>query len=196
MGCTSSISYKKVSCKHYNSFLASQKSTSAVTANKIELLPRERVIVQRSWPALQKDLQGNGLQVFLKIFELCPEVKSLFSVENVRHSQLAKNAMIKAHGARFIKAIGVTINDNEEFEHDENKLCKYLFVLGHQHKRFARFKSEYFEIFYDALMWQWGRCLGENFTQEVSDAWSRVFVFLMVKLREGYCSNEEQLSKI
>ncbi|XP_045188416.2 neuroglobin-like [Mercenaria mercenaria] len=156
----------------------------------VELTQAERQTVRQTWPVLAKDLQGNGLQLFLRIFELCPEVKVLFSVENVRHSQLARNEIIKTHGARFAMAIGSAVDNLDECYRKDNKLSKFLFELGQKHKRFRGFKPEYFEIFYEALMCQWERCMGDQFTPEVSEAWSNLFVFLLNKLKEGYFSKD------
>lgn len=162
-----------------------------VLKRPVELTSVERHTVQRTWPILARDLHGNGLQVLLKIFEMCPETKALFSVENVRHSQLARNVTIKAHGARFIGAINATVDKLDEFEQEDAELGKLLFSLGQQHKHFKGFKPEYFVFFYEALMWQWGRCMGDEFTNEVSDTWSHVFFYLIDKLKEGYFSKED-----
>ncbi|XP_045191259.2 neuroglobin-like [Mercenaria mercenaria] len=190
MGCTSSISYKQTSCKHLNTYTGPVKSTIIGINSLNELAPAERHIVRRTWPTLVKDIQGNGLQVFLRIFELCPEVKELFYLENVRLSEIARNVIIKAHGARFISAIGAAVDNLDDFDQEDNKLCRLLFILGQQHKRYTGFKPEYFEVFYEALMWQWERCMGDQFTPEVSDTWSHVFVYILEKLKEGYFSNE------
>jgi hemoglobin-like flavoprotein len=155
----------------------------------IQLSSKERQIVRQTWPALVNDLQGNGLQLFLRIFELCPEVKALFHVDNVRHSQLARNVNIKAHGKRFISAIGAAVDSVDEFDKEDNEFFKFLFSLGQQHQRYAGFRPEYFEIFHEALMRQWELCMGNQFTKEVSESWSHLFVYLMGKLKEGYLSH-------
>ena len=190
MGCSHSVSYTKHSCKHFNT-LSFRKKALLVFGMKtpVPLSPSERSIVRETWPALVRDLQGNGLQLFLRIFELCPEVKALFHVENVRHSQLARNANIKAHGKRFINAIGSAVESVDDFDKADSEFFKFLFTLGQQHQRYIGFKPEYFEIFYDALMRQWELCMGNQFTKEVSESWSHLFVFLMGKLREGYLSH-------
>ncbi|XP_060565607.1 neuroglobin-like [Ruditapes philippinarum] len=191
MGCTNSISYNKHSIKTFTQINDPIKSRIVFTLKcQIELTGPEIKTVQQTWPSLAKDLQGNGLQLFLRIFEICPEVKLLFKVENVRHSQLARNATIQAHGKRFISAIGSAVDCLENFDREGNTLCKFLFDLGQQHQNFKGFKPEYFEIFYEALMCQWAICMRDRFTPDVANAWSHLFVFLMEKLKEGYYSHE------
>ena len=191
MGCANSLHYKKRSMKHVSSDKDQIKSRIVFTMKcQSDLTPTDRTTVQQTWPKLAEDLQGNGLQIFLRIFEINPEVKFLFHVENVRHSQLARNTTIKAHGKRFINAIGSAVDSLDDIDDDNNALCKFLFTLGQQHQKFSGFKPEYFEIFYEALMCQWERCMGEGFTPEVANAWSHLFVFLMEKLKEGFYSHE------
>jgi hemoglobin-like flavoprotein len=191
MGCANSLQYKKHPSKHISPNKNPIKSRIIFTLKcPRDLPPLEIKTVQQTWPSLAKDLQGNGLQIFLRIFEICPEIKFLFHVENVRHSQLARNDTIKAHGKRFINAIGFAVENLEDIEQEDNKLCKFLFNLGKQHQNFQAFKPEYFEIFYEALMCQWELCMGDRFTTEVANAWSHLFVFLMEKLKEGYSSHE------
>ena len=74
------------------------------------------------------------MQVFLRILKIGPEVKRLFKVENVRHSQLARNAIIQAHGKRFIIAVGSIILrlDNNNGDTEDNTSHKILFDLGQQ----------------------------------------------------------------
>lgn len=161
-----------------------------ISRNKLDLTHEERLAIRDTWELITKQLQMNGLQVFLRIFELCPEVKKLFGVENVRHSQLARNTVIKGHGTRFMNAIGAAVDNLDDFGQQEN-LSAWLFSLGQQHKRYAGFVPEYFEIFFEALMRQWERSLDSRFTPEVSDMWSQVFLYIMGKLKEGYFSKED-----
>ncbi|XP_052771032.1 neuroglobin-1-like [Mya arenaria] len=173
-----------------NGIDANRTPTIRITLNNIssvnsDISEDESGIVKRTWSVLAKDLQGNGMQVFLRIFEIHPEIKKLFKVENVRHSELARNIVIKGHAARFMSAIGAAVDNIDDLD---NTLAQLLFTLGKQHKHYVGFKVEYFEVFYEALMWQWARALDARFTAEVSDSWSHVFVYLMAKLQAGYNS--------
>ncbi|XP_053406615.1 uncharacterized protein LOC123548093 [Mercenaria mercenaria] len=187
MGCVHSSKYKETSCEKVDTY---QTQLKLAQVPRGDLTENEILIVKSTWNYMTTDLSGNGLQVFLKIFELCPEVKKLFHVDNVRLSEVARNEAIKAHGARFLNAIGAAVNSLHESCVERDKFREVLFALGQQHKRHSGFKPEYFEIFYTALMWRWEICLGEKFTQEVSDTWSHVFVYMMETLKEGCFSKE------
>ncbi|KAH3706565.1 hypothetical protein DPMN_065952 [Dreissena polymorpha] len=190
MGCTSSM-IANTTCKmmlkidpNSNRQSALTRSWNTNTVHK-EISQEESVIVRRTWPYLCKDLQGNGLQVFLRIFEIAPETQQLFHVENVRHIDLIKNVSIKGHASRFMNAIGAAVDNLDDLD---SKLAKLLITLGEQHTHYKGFKVEYFETFYEAMMWQWERCLGSMFTFDVADTWSHVFVYIMLKLQKGYHS--------
>jgi hemoglobin-like flavoprotein len=154
-------------------------------SRSLDMSTEEIDIVQKTWPIIAKDLKETGLQVFLKIFDMCPEIKKSFSLENVPSSELSRNAFIKAHGTRVMTTISAAVEGFQDIGRNNNSLCKLLTVLGQQHKRHNGFRPEFFEIFYESLMWQWERCLGYAFTPEVSDTWSHLFVFIMVTLEEG-----------
>ncbi|WAR21818.1 NGB-like protein [Mya arenaria] len=193
MGCASSaMNSAHRSCIKLleNGMDANRTQTIRITIDNISTVSNdisedESRIVRRTWSVLANDMRGNGMQVFLRIFEIHPEIKQLFKVENVRHSELARNVVIKGHAARFMSAIETAVDNLDDL--DKN-LAQLLFTLGQQHKHYVGFKVEYFEVFYEALMWHWARTLDASFTEQVSDSWSHVFVYLMAKLQAGYNS--------
>ena len=182
MGCVHSSKRKK----DYKEKYRVNSKIYMAESSQCDLTDKDRQIVKATWSYMTKDLAENGLQVFLRIFELSPDVKKLFHVEDVRHSELSRNQAIRAHGQRFILAIGAAVYCLNDDNTDRDELNKILLVLGQQHKHFAGFKPENFDTFYEALMWRWEICMGDKFTKEVSDTWSHVFLFMMEKLKEGY----------
>lgn len=193
MGCRSSKSGSVIKqcheIKDRNGDAGTEKRNTIArlsSTNQREITVEEAYVLKRTWHYMTKDLQGNGLQVFLRIFELCPATQKLFKVENVHHSDLARSVLIKAHGARFMKAVGAVIDNLDDIGKKDNQLTQLLIGLGQHHVQYSEFKSQYFEAFYEALMFQWERIMGEMFTPQVSDTWSRLFTYLMQKLTEGY----------
>ncbi|XP_060588634.1 uncharacterized protein LOC132744041 [Ruditapes philippinarum] len=187
MGCTNSITVLKSSLSIGQTV---QPHLTVTSVQKHELSEDEKRIILSTWHIMTKDLSENGLQVFLRIFETCPETKVLFHVENARLSELARNQVIKGHGTRFMNAIGAAVSCLNETSGQPDKLREVLYILGQQHKNYSGFKPEYFEVFYKALIWRWEFCIKEKFTPEVMDVWSRVFIYMMEGLKEGYFSKE------
>jgi hemoglobin-like flavoprotein len=187
MGCSSSIPKPNTECK---GFVEIKEELQENFGTQTGLTEAEKIIVKSTWKYMTTDIANNGLQIFLRIFDVCPEAKELFKVENVRHSELARNPLLKVHGARFMNGIAAAIDSLNETNGYQDELGNILFVLGQRHKNSSGFRPEYFEVFYKALMWRWEFCMGEYFTAEVSKTWSHVFLYMMEKLKEGYLSPE------
>ena len=193
MGCAGSVTDNaRNSCKDMVKSSNSSSNNNSQPVVKVsyvedmkhsELSEAERAVLMKTWSFLSADMQGHGMQVWLRIFEICPETKKLFSVENVRHSELARNIIINAHASRFMNAIGAAMNNLKDLE---TKLSRHLILLGHQHKLYEGFRPAYFEVFYEALMWHWERALGAQLTTEIANAWSHLFVVILGRLQEGY----------
>ncbi|XP_060588625.1 neuroglobin-1-like [Ruditapes philippinarum] len=186
MGCTQSVTYAKDTYDRDPNSSLRAKRVKRFKNPQPDLTEHEIQIIKSTWHYMTHDLAGNGLQIFLKIFELCPDTKSIFHVENVRHSELAKHKVIRAHGVRFMNAISAAIYCLRENIEEKDKIDAFLINLGQKHKQASEFKAEYFEIFHEALMWRWRICIGKGFTQEVSDTWNRVFVYMLEKINQGY----------
>jgi len=190
MGCASSISDKQR--------LYPQK-TKHITVTKLKFdktcigtwTTEERGIITKTWERMTNDIQGNGMQVFLRIFEIAPDIKSLYSIQHVRPRDVVHNAVIIGHASRFMQAIGAAVVRINECE-GSNDFDEQLHRLGQKHTHFIGFKPNYFEVFYDAIMWQWERYMSETFTQEVADAWSHVFAYIMWRLKEGYYGSYDE----
>ena len=187
MGCTSSISDKQRLHPQKNK----KTTVTKLTFDKTCIgtwTTEERIIVTKTWKSMANDLQGNGMQVFLRIFEIAPDAKTLFHIQHVRHRDVVRNTIIKGHASRFMQAIGAAVDSINECE-SGNDFDKHLHILGQQHTHYVGFNPDYFEVFYDAIMWQWERYMDKAFTQEVADAWSHVFAYVMWRLKEGYYGN-------
>lgn len=189
MGCTSSIYDKQM--LYPNTSKRRNKKRLLITKFAFDntcigtVTAEERMIVTKTWKIMAKDLPGNGLQVFLRIFEIAPDVKKLFSIEHERHSDVVRNVMIRSHASRFMQAIGAAVDRINDLDRS-NDLDRLLHCLGQQHTHYVGFSPDFFEVFYEALMWQWERNMDKTFTQEVADAWSHVFAYVMWRLKEGY----------
>ena len=163
-------------------------STNGTTASKLPTIwnisHEDKQIIKCSWHILKKDLTNNGLGIFTRIFKMSPKTKLLFGLsedeieENIRNMQ-----SIRGHAARFMQAIGAAV---EHLDDLDDTLTELLVDLGKQHKNIEGFASDYFDIFYDAMMGQWIAVLSDNFSSTVLDAWGHLFVFIMEKLKEGY----------
>ena len=188
MGCIQSVTYSKGTLEGDQKVSSKPKRVRIRKKTQTDLTEYEIHIIKSTWHCMTKNLPENGLQIFLKIFELCPDAKVMFHLEHVRHSDLARNTVIRAHGARFMNAISAAVYCLRDNIEGKDKINAFLIDLGQKHKQSFDFKEEYLEVFHKALMWRWQICLGDGFTQEVSDTWNHVFTYMLERIHQGYNS--------
>ncbi|ELT89756.1 hypothetical protein CAPTEDRAFT_98019 [Capitella teleta] len=144
---------------------------------------RQKAIITKTWRHMGNDLTGRGSKVFLKIFNLHPEVKQLFpSLKNDNEDQLLKNPCFRGHASRFMQSVGAVVENLDT----PGDLSPLLIDLGRKHVLFGGFTPEYFAAFTEGMMCIWSEELGKGFTDEVSVAWKTVFDFIMSQLQDGY----------
>lgn len=144
---------------------------------------RQKAIIVKTWRYMGNDLTGRGSKVFMKIFELHPEVKQLFpSLKDYEGEALLKNPNFKGHASRFMQAVGAVV----EHIDSPDTLSPVLVSLGQRHVTFSGFTPAYFAAFTEGMMSIWAQELGKTFTEEVSEAWKTVFDFIMSSLQDGY----------
>ena len=153
---------------------------------------RQKMIVRKTWKLLATDLTGRGSKVFVKIFELNPQVKGLFSFKNVDGNDLLLDPGFKGHASRFMNAVGA-VRDN--VDNLEESLAPLLIGLGENHVNFEGFKPEYFNSFSQAMNVIWKADLGKRYTTEAEEAWTAVFKFIMDNLKVGFI-NAQRIQKI
>jgi hemoglobin-like flavoprotein len=69
-------------------------------------------------------------------------------------------------------------------------------ILGAQHATIAGFDVIYFSIFAKCLHLTWEKVLGEEYTEDMKDAWTGLFEFIMERIRDGYVLfNQDEQNK-
>ena len=172
MGCGSSISV-----------VDGQRSSVVDSLAKDTFSLHQRCLVLRTWRYLANDMTENGKRVFAKVFELKPEVKSLFQYRNDSMNELVQNASFQAHALRYMQAVGAVM---ENIEDPDVKLTDLLVNLGRQHIHVGGFRIEYFDAFLEGMMFVWQQQLGHKFSGDTAVAWKIVFNFIRCKMAEGY----------
>jgi hypothetical protein len=111
------------------------------------------------------------------------------------------------HAAAFVHAIGLAVEYIDDWD---GKLTDTLLMLGANHSSNRGFTVRNFEAFAESLIFVWKRrletaaiasktgttgkrgssvdagCLDENSLTDVVHAWETLFIFIMMKLRDGY----------
>ena len=149
---------------------------------------RQRSLVKDTWPLLldgpRDQEQLLGVEVFVRIFSRYPELKALFSFRDVDDDALLlQHPGFLCHSAAFIRAIGAAVDRMSDWE---DQLGPLLIELGGMHATTPGFDEFNFEVFVESLIHVWSVRLGDVFHAEVRESWEILFIYLMMKLREGY----------
>ena len=173
----------------------SQRSESL--ANYMEYITEEeKKVIRKTWNKLSNDISGLGVQIFLRIFVLKPDLKQLFPFRNDKGDELVSDAIFRGHASRFVQAIGAAIDNMDELN---NAMGPMLEDLGGQHIRYDGFKPEYWDIFIESVLGIWKKELRRRLTHKASDAWRVLFEFMISKMKEGYyqaCQQERKKGKM
>ena len=188
MGCSASVDMVS------NTKQRGQRSESLV--NYIEYIADDdKQLVRKTWNRLSKDLSGLGVQIFLRIFVLKPDLKQLFLFRRYEGRELVADSVFRGHASRFVQAIGAAIDNMDDLN---NVMGPMLEDLGGQHLRYDGFKPDYWDIFIESVLDIWKKQLRRKLTSKTSDAWRVLFEFMISKLKDGYnqaCRNAGEKSK-
>lgn len=149
----------------------------------------EKRLVKKTWKYMAKNMSANGAKVFLRIFELKPDLKQLFPFRNDDGESLINDPNFTGHASRFMQAVGAAIDNIHNLHVFFGPL---LIGLGKQHIKFGGFKPEYWDVFTEAMLFVWENELGEEFDDKYRYAWTKVFEFIMEQLKDGYRLGEEE----
>ena len=176
MGCSASVDMVS------NTKQRGQRSESLV--NYIEYIADDdKQLVRKTWNRLSKDLSGLGVQIFLRVFVLKPDLKQLFLFRRYEGRELVADSVFRGQASRFVQAIGAAIDNMDDLN---NVMGPMLEALGGQHLRYDTFKPDYWDIFIESVLDIWKKQLRRKLTSKKSDAWRVLFEFMISKLKDGY----------
>ncbi|MGA1128252.1 MAG: globin family protein, partial [bacterium] len=103
-----------------------------------------------------------------RLFELDPSVKPMFTTD------------IKEQGKKLMSMITIAVKGLD----DLGKLVPAVQKLGRDHVTYG-VKDEHYETVGSALIWTLGQGLGEDFTDEVKEAWLEVYTILATTMKDA-----------
>ena len=164
--------------------------TSSILANNTTLpistqafTQQQKHLVLKTWSILNGDMKGRGTRIFLRIFQLNPDVKRLFPCRHLDGAELVQDSVFKGHAMRFMEYIGAVVDN---IDHYEEALSPLLRSLGRQHIFYSGFRYHYFDAFEEAMMHVWAEDLGSLFTDDARMAWHHIFSFVIIELKQGF----------
>lgn len=143
----------------------------------------ERSLVLSQWEQIGERLTETGIQVYLLIFQLAPDVKDTFVYCNLDGEELVQNTLFRCHARRFMRTVAMTIANLDDLD---VIVSPNLIELGRKHRKVKGFRTEHLEVFEKAMIEIWSRQLGDGFTETSACAWQKLFRTITERVREGY----------
>ena len=91
------------------------KNPLVSTTGHSELTDKEKDIIRTTWAKLS-EIDTIGVDIFMRIFELIPEVKQFFPFKHAVGDALIHHPVLKSHAMRFFNAIGMTVHNLDAWE--------------------------------------------------------------------------------
>ncbi|OAY78847.1 Non-symbiotic hemoglobin 1 [Ananas comosus] len=138
----------------------------------------QEALVVNSWNVMKKDAASISLKFFLKIFEIAPSARQLFSFLRDSDVPLDKNPKLKAHAMSTCES-AVQLRKSGEVTVRETTLKK----LGSTHSK-AGVADEHFEVVRFALLETIKEAVPDMWTEEMKNAWEEAFDQVAAAIKE------------
>jgi len=144
MGCaTSIVSRSKDSAKEV------KFSDDLLSPKSVVLTAQHKQVLVENWEILSSDLSGRGTRIFMQIFSRNPLIKSIFSFGHLDEDELLCDPRFKAHGVRFMSAMGIVVDNIDNYS---EVMPPLLNDLGRRHTQYKGFKPIYFNEYQDSIL--------------------------------------------
>lgn len=143
----------------------------------------QKQAIRRSWE-LVVPIADTAADLFYKrLFEIAPQYRRLF-----KQDMKAQKRKLVAMLAFIVKAIDWQDDAWRDRVDPEEDLFLVVLALGRRHSELYSVPDEGYDAVGEALLWTLDYGLGEAFTTEVRDAWTRVYWLLSKTMKMGRCA--------
>lgn len=147
------------------------------------LTGKDKAAILRSWELVVPIADTAADLFYQRLFELAPEYRSMFS-EDMAPQKRKLLAML----AFIVRALDWDPADWRESVDPEQDLFLVVLALGRRHSELYEVPDEAYDAVGAALLWTLDYGLGEAFTEEVREAWTRVYTILAQTMKMGRCA--------
>ena len=130
------------------------------------MTPEQIKLVKSSWAEVAPISEQAAELFYGKLFELNPELKSLF------------NSDLKEQGRKLMVMINMAVNSLDTVE----AIVPALQDLGRRHVAYG-VKDEDYDTVGEALLWTLEQGLGDGFTTEVKGAWVDTYTLVATTMK-------------
>jgi hemoglobin-like flavoprotein len=125
------------------------------------MTPQQVQLIKQSFAKVEP-IAGQAADLFYgRLFEIAPQVRPLFKGD------------IKAQGQKLMSTIALAVGSLDRLP----ELVPIVQDLGRRHAGYG-VKDEHYDSVGQALLWTLDKGLGSDFTPEVKEAWTAVYMVL------------------
>ena len=132
------------------------------------MTPEQIKLVKESWAKVTPIAEQAAGLFYGKLFETYPEVQPYFKGD------------MADQGRKLMAMIGTAVNGLDNL----GPLVPAVQAMGKRHVGYGVKDEDYAKVA-DALLWTLGQGLGDEFTDEVKDAWVAVYTALATVMQAG-----------
>lgn len=132
------------------------------------MTPRQIGLIRASWDKVLPISEQAAELFYGKLFELDPELKPLFKTD------------LKEQGEKLMTMIDTVVKSLDNLE----AVVPAAQESGVRHAGYG-VKDEDYNTVAKALLWTLGQGLGDDFTDEVKEAWTEAYVILATTMKDA-----------
>lgn len=132
------------------------------------MTPEKVTLIKYSWEKVLPISETAAELFYGKLFELDAELKPLFK------------GNMKEQGAKLMKMLNTVVNSLDKLD----SIVPAVQDLGVRHIAYG-VKDEHYDTVATALLWTLAQGLGDDFTDEIKDAWATAYVILADTMKEA-----------
>ncbi len=132
------------------------------------MTPEKISLVKSSWAKVTPITDTAAELFYGKLFELDPSLKSMFTSD------------MKEQGRKLMAMINTAVNSLDRLD----AIVPAVQALGERHGGYG-VKDKDYDTVAAALIWTLGQGLGENFTDDVKDAWVETYTILATTMKDA-----------
>jgi len=132
------------------------------------MTPEQITLIKTSWEKVLPISETAAELFYGKLFELDESLKPLFKGD------------MKEQGAKLMKMINTVVNSIDKLD----TIVPAVQELGVRHINYG-VKDEHYDTVAAALLWTLGQGLGEDYTDDVNEAWTAAYVILATTMKDA-----------
>ncbi|KAM3919953.1 neuroglobin [Leptodactylus fuscus] len=149
-----------------------------------DLSEPQKELIRDTWQIVTQDQIHHGTVLFTRLFELEPDLVFLFQYNSANFSSV-QECLNSSEFTEHIRKVMTVIDAAVQSLDSLPSLEEYLTGLGRKH-RATGVKLESFNTVGESLLYALESGLGETFTSDTRDAWSKLYTIVVSAMSQGW----------